>query len=288
MILAESVTVLKELLKKSVGEIGFVPTMGALHKGHLSLIKESKSKTTTTVVSIFINPTQFNDPGDLKKYPRDIESDLKLLDNILSDNDIVFTPQADDLYSFENPVIPDLGNLDKVLEGKHRPGHFSGVVRVVKLLFEIIDPDRAFFGQKDFQQLVIIKEMVRRLEMKIEVTGCPTLRESTGLAMSSRNKLLTNNIRSKASIIYKTLKNHNVITDPGKICETSSAIIKTIDSIEEFRTEYFEIVNDKTLESITKESIIDPSAKYYGCIAVFAGNVRLIDNVEFSFSFAKG
>ncbi|MCD4768787.1 MAG: pantoate--beta-alanine ligase [Bacteroidales bacterium] len=288
MILAESVSVLRELLNKRDGDTGLVPTMGALHEGHLSLVKKSKSSSTTTVVSIFINPTQFNDPGDLKKYPRNIEGDLKLLHNILSDNDIVFTPQADDLYSFENPVIPDLGNLDKVMEGKQRPGHFSGVVRIVKLLFEIVKPDKAFFGQKDFQQLTIIKEMVRQLKMRVEIIGCPILREATGLAMSSRNQLLTNDIRTKASIIYKTLKKHSTATDPGKICETSSSIIKTIDSIEGFRTEYFEIVNHKTLESITDKSEVDPSARYFGCIAVFAGDIRLIDNTEFSFSFAKG
>jgi len=288
MILADSVNGLQELVKNREGDIGLVPTMGALHKGHLSLVRESLSRTTTTIVSIFVNPTQFNDPADLKKYPRNVEADLERLDNILSDRDIVFVPQAEDLYSYEKPVNLDLGNLDRVMEGKHRVGHFSGVVRVVKLLFDIADPDMAFFGQKDFQQLTIIKEMVRRLEMRVEIVGCPIFREPNGLAMSSRNQLLSSEMRAGASIIYDTLKRYSSITETEKIGDIISAVTKTIDSIEGFRTEYFEIVNNRTLESVTKESIIDNSAIYYGCIAVFATGVRLIDNVEFTFSFAKG
>jgi len=267
---------------------GFVPTMGALHRGHLSLVERSGNDTDITVVSIFVNPAQFNDPEDLRKYPRDTEDDLKLLEQILTNNDIVFIPSVEEIYSGEEPPLPELGHLDKVMEGLFRPGHFEGVVRVVSILFSIVNPDMAYFGQKDFQQLAIIKAMAERMEMRVKIVGCPIIREDDGLAMSSRNKRLSSEIRSSASIIYSTLSKYSNLKEYKEPAKIKSKIIREIDATSGFRTEYFEIVDDVELKAINSVEEIDPGRNYYGCIAVFAGDVRLIDNVEFSFPVSKG
>jgi pantoate--beta-alanine ligase len=269
---------------EGTGSVGFVPTMGALHQGHLSLIKQSCLQSDTTVVSIFVNPTQFNNPEDLKKYPRDIDRDLSLLKDVLADSDILFIPEYNDLYSYEKEFDLDLEGLDKLMEGKHRPGHFRGVVRVVKLLFEAVGPDRAYFGQKDFQQLAIIKKMVEKLGFNIEIVACPILREANGLAMSSRNELLPGDVREKAKIIYKTLSAHNRLRDQSDIPAAEQQIITEINRSGYFKTEYFEIVDNVSLTKLDPNSTLDPRLKYYGCIAVFAGEIRLIDNIEFYFT----
>lgn len=272
------------LRSETRGSVGFVPTMGALHEGHLSLVKRSRLQSDTSVVSIFINPTQFNDPEDLKKYPRDIPRDISLLEDVLGDKDILFIPEYKDLYAYEQEFEPDLDGLDSIMEGKHRPGHFRGVVRVVKLLFEIVRPDRAYFGQKDFQQLTIIKKMVNKLGLNIEIVACPILREPNGLAMSSRNERLTPDLREKAKIIYQTLSRYNNVRDHSAIAAIEKQIIAEINESGCFNTEYFEIVDNVSLAKVDENTSIDPGLKYYGCIAVFAGEVRLIDNIEFYFT----
>jgi len=228
------------------------------------------------------------DASDLESYPQDLDADLRLLDNILSDKDIVFTPHKNDLYSNEPDFDLNLNGLDQVMEGRHRPGHFEGVVRVVKLLFEVAEPEKAYFGQKDFQQLSIIRRMVAELDMDIDIVACPILREENGLAMSSRNERLQKDIRSKASIIYSSLKDHCIIQSISDLSIVKNEIIKKINSVSPFKVEYFEIVDNISLRSISSANEIDPKRLYYGCIAVFAGEVRLIDNVEFSFEFLKG
>ena len=289
MIIIDSVADLRRLLARE-GKFGtgFVPTMGALHRGHLSLVKQSSLDNTRTVVSIFVNPTQFNDTSDLEKYPRDLKTDLSMLSNILSDKDIVFTPNYNDLYSSEPEFSLDLMGLDQVMEGSHRPGHFEGVVRVVKLLFEAVTPEKAYFGQKDFQQLTIIKKMVKELNMGIEIIACPILREASGLAMSSRNERLSENIRSLAAIIHSTLKEYCKVMSANELTSISHKIKNSINSVSPFLVEYFEIVDNISLRSVSSVSDIMPGRQYYGCIAVYAEGVRLIDNLEFSFEFIKG
>lgn len=289
MNIINSVTSLRKLLEnETTKSIGFVPTMGALHEGHLSLVRQSCSESDLTVVSIFVNPTQFNDPDDLKKYPRDLDRDSSLLTDILSQRDILFVPEYDDLYDRELEFNLDLEGLDLVMEGKHRPGHFEGVVRVVKLLFEAVKPHRAYFGQKDFQQLTIIKKMVEKLAMDTDIIACPILREPSGLAMSSRNERLPEKIRSMAGLIHSTLCKHNTIAPKDDIPAIEKNIISEIESSGYFRTEYIEIVDDVSLTRISTSEDIIPGRKYFACIAVYTGEIRLIDNIEISFQFIKG
>jgi len=267
---------------------GFVPTMGALHRGHMSLVERSKIDTAVTVVSIFVNPAQFNDPEDLRKYPRDIEGDLKMLGQFLTNNDIVFIPSVEEIYSGEEPPLHDPGSPGRVMEGLFRPGHFDGVVRVISILFPLVQPDMAYFGQKDFQQLTIIRAAASMMDMKVKIIGCPIIREEDGLAMSSRNKRLSPEIRTGASIIYSTLSKYSNLKEPAELARIKSKIIREIDSVSGFRTEYFEIVDDIELKAIYSVRDLEPGRRYYGCIAVVAGDVRLIDNVEFSFPVSKG
>ena len=283
MLIARDISDLRSLLSEAKDKPGFVPTMGALHRGHLSLVEKSVAECERTVVSIFVNPTQFNDSKDLEKYPRDLERDIGLLEKYLGENDIIFHPEADDLYRDESGFELDLEGLDNVMEGLHRPGHFNGVVRVVKLLFEAVQPGRAYFGQKDFQQLTIIKKMVSALGMKIDIVACPILREANGLAMSSRNELLPASVRSDASVIYRTLKEYSNPESPAAIPGIEKKIAGIVNAVPGFRLEYFDVVDNVNLRSVLPGSHIDPDRKYFGCIAVFAGEVRLIDNVEFSF-----
>lgn len=275
------------LKKENTGTLGFVPTMGALHQGHLSLIRRSCQENDTCVVSIFVNPTQFNDPTDLEKYPRDIGKDIALLEGIMQEEDILFIPGYEDLYSREKEFDLDLEGIDRVMEGKHRPGHFQGVVRVVKLLFEVVGPDKAYFGQKDFQQLTIIKKMVEKLRLNIDIVDCQILREPNGLAMSSRNERLPANIREEAKIIHSTLSLYKNISKQAEIPLIEKKIISEINKTGNFKTEYFEIVDNVSLKRVTASSNLDPQLRYFACIAVFAGEVRLIDNIEFCFQFLK-
>ena len=260
-------------LRKNGGTVGLVPTMGALHKGHLSLVKRAVDENQTVVVSIFVNPTQFNDPSDLKRYPRNLDADLQMLANIGCN--IVFAPEVNEIYPEPDNRSFDFGNLDKVMEGKHRKGHFNGVAQIVSILFELVKPDRAYFGQKDFQQLVIIKKLVSMLNLAIEIISCPTIREPGGLAMSSRNKLLSPKERKNAALIFNTLKKANNLKGEKSVKDLIDWVIDTINNNPLLTVEYFEIVDDINLEPVTNWN---DKHKKVACIAVFCGNVRLIDN----------
>ncbi len=257
-------------------QIGFVPTMGALHQGHISLVQQSQKQCDITVVSIFVNPTQFNNPEDLVKYPRTIESDLNLLKNIHCD--IIFTPSVEEIYPKNYQEIQlDLGFLAKTMEGKFRPGHFDGVVNVVNRLFDIVKPNKAFFGLKDFQQVAVIKFMVEQLQIPVEIVACPTLRENGGLAMSSRNLRLSEQNKQEALMLFKTL-------DFAKTLKSNNQSPKEVQklSIEYFNKsnlelEYFEIVNPLTLEPLENDWVEDATA----CIVAYCNGVRLIDNLQF-------
>lgn len=266
-----------EQLKNDGKSIGLVPTMGALHKGHLSLVKNSISNNDITVVSIFVNPTQFNNPNDLASYPRTVDKDLELLQTIGCD--VVFAPEADDIYSkseTDSRFEFDFEGLDKVMEGKFRPGHFNGVVQIVSKLFDLVRPNRAYFGEKDFQQLAIIRLMTRRYNLPIEIVPCPIVREDSGLALSSRNSLLKDNEKQVAQHIYAVLNESRQFVPQTEVEELKQCVIAAIEQKPELKVEYFDIVDGHTLKSIDKWDECD---YVVGCITVFCGNVRLIDNI---------
>jgi pantoate--beta-alanine ligase len=260
--------------------VGFVPTMGALHKGHLSLVESAAGQCPLIVVSIYVNPTQFNDKNDLKNYPRTLEHDLSILKNVLRETDIVFTPDDKEIFPEEDKRIFHFGNLDNVMEALHRPGHFNGVAKVVSRLFEIVNPDVAVLGLKDFQQLAVIKDLVRQTGSKVKIIGHPIIRENDGLAMSSRNMLLEPSIRKNASIIYKTITEASSMITEKDIPEIKTFVENNIDNVDEFKIEYFDIVDDTELIPIYKRSEMQKGKRYFGCIAVRAGKIRLIDNIE--------
>lgn len=256
--------------------IGFVPTMGALHDGHLSLIKKSKDKTDITVVSIFVNPTQFDNKEDLLKYPQTLVSDIKLLEGV--DCDVLYAPSADDVY--DGDIVSnnfDFDGLENQMEGKFREGHFDGVGTVVKTLFEIVKPNRAFFGKKDFQQLQIIKKMVEKHQIPVKITGCNIFREDDGLAMSSRNTRLIPEFREAAPFIYKTLKKAKKRFKDNSIKEVTNWVEKKFKKHPLLKLEYFTIAEEETLITPKKKK---KNKKYRGFIAVFAGEIRLIDNIR--------
>ncbi|QOD59938.1 pantoate--beta-alanine ligase [Polaribacter haliotis] len=256
--------------------IGFVPTMGALHEGHLSLIKKAKEKNDVVVVSIFVNPTQFDNEEDLKKYPKTIENDIKLLESVSCD--VLFSPSVEEIYA-KNIVSKkfNFDGLEHQMEGKFRDGHFDGVGTIVKALFEIVEPDKAYFGQKDFQQLQIIKKMVKKNNLPLKIKGCPIFREKDGLAMSSRNTRLTEEHREIAPFIFKTLKKVKKKFYKKEISEINEWVENQFKKQPLLELEYFTIAEEKTLESAeTKES----NKKYRAFIAVFAGKIRLIDNIR--------
>lgn len=262
---------------KSEGKkIGFVPTMGALHEGHLSLVKESKNHSDITVVSIFVNPTQFNDPEDLKRYPRTLNEDIELLKTV--NCDIVFAPSVEEIYPEPDMRKFDFGYLESVMEGAKRPGHFNGVGQVVSRLFDIVKPHKAFFGMKDFQQVAIIKTMIKQLQYDIEIIPCPIIREENGLAKSSRNTLLDENHKKSAPHIYATLKAAKDLTHQMKVSELKKWITDEINQDPYLETEYVEIVDDTTLKIIEDWS---EQGKKVACVAVYAGKIRLIDNIVF-------
>ncbi|MCB2197006.1 MAG: pantoate--beta-alanine ligase [Bacteroidetes bacterium] len=263
-------------LKVQNRSIGFVPTMGALHQGHLSLMEYADKENDIVVVSIFVNPTQFNDKSDYAKYPRILESDIEKLNKVKCD--IVFTPEESDMYPEEDKRQFDFGNLDKVMEGKHRPGHFRGVALIVSKLFEMVKPDRAYFGEKDFQQVAIIKHITKQLKFDVEIVSCPIIREEDGLAMSSRNMLLTKAQRENVSLISETLFEAKKIAKNSSVSETKDWVIRTINDNPFLKVEYFDIVDTETLETIKEWS---QNVDKVGCIAVHVGNIRLIDNVRF-------
>lgn len=264
----------------NLSPIGFVPTMGALHEGHLSLVRTAAEQAPLVVVSIFVNPTQFNDKNDLKNYPRDLEKDLDLLNNILRENDIVFTPSVEEIYPEEDKRTFNFGNLDKVMEAKHRPGHFNGVGQVVSRLFDIVKPDLAIFGQKDFQQIAVIKELVRQTGDKVSIIAHPIIRENDGLAMSSRNMLLEPEIRKNAAVIFRTIKAAAAMVSEHDIPEIKAFVEKEINNVPGFNIEYFDIADDTELLPLSSGDEMQKNKRYFACIAVRAGKIRLIDNIE--------
>lgn len=257
--------------------IGFVPTMGALHEGHLSLMQESLQNNKITVVSIFVNPTQFNNPEDLKKYPRTLEIDLKKIKS-LNPEIVVYAPNADDIYE-GNTISKSFSydGLEFQMEGKHRPGHFDGVGTIVKKLFEIVNPTNAYFGEKDFQQLAIVKKLVQKNKIPVHIIGCEIHRESNGLAMSSRNERLSADERSKAAIIYKSLKTAKNLFDTKTASEVTKWVTDTFQKQKTFTLEYFEIADEETLVTCKRKS---KTKNYRAFIAVSVNNIRLIDNIS--------
>jgi len=253
--------------------IGFVPTMGALHQGHISLVQKAKEECDIVITSIFVNPTQFNDRSDLEKYPRTLEKDVELL--TFSGNNLLFYPSEEEMYPKPDLRKFDFGLLEKVMEGAHRPGHFNGVAQVVSKLFDIVNPHKAYFGQKDFQQLAIIRQLVKQNNYPIEIIACPTLREKDGLAMSSRNIRLTETEREIAPLIYGTLVAIKEFAAKHPVSDLKKTAQEKIGAQSLMELEYFEIVNAETLQPVEKIE----AGKCIACIAVKLGSVRLIDNI---------
>ena len=258
--------------------IGFVPTMGALHQGHLALIKQSLDENMVTVVSIFVNPTQFNSADDLKKYPRTFDQDSEKIQN-LSNEIILFAPTVDDMY--DGKAVSDhfeYDGLELQMEGKQRPGHFDGVGTIVKKLFQIVNPAKAYFGEKDFQQLQIVRKMVENHHLKVEVVGCPIFREKNGLAMSSRNERLSAQNRAEAKIIFETLLKAKTMFGTKSANHVSDYVENVFKFNENFKLEYFEIAFEDSLLPCF-ENIKNKNCRAF--IAVFCGDVRLIDTMRF-------
>nr|WP_321354344.1 pantoate--beta-alanine ligase [uncultured Draconibacterium sp.] len=256
--------------------VGFVPTMGALHKGHISLVKQAVSENPVVVVSIFVNPTQFNDPNDLERYPRTLENDMKLLEP--TGCSIVFAPNANEVYPEPDKRKFNFGILEQVMEGKHRPGHFNGVAQVVSRLFDMVKPTKAYFGLKDFQQLAIVKNMVKQLQLPVEIVPCAIIREESGLAMSSRNELLTEEQRKNAAVISETLFKAKELKAQKSVQEITDWVTETINKNPFLDVEYFEIVDDAQLQPVKNW---DEDSTKVGCVAVYCGKIRLIDNIVF-------
>lgn len=263
-----------ELIRQK-GSIGFVPTMGALHKGHIALVNKCKDECSSVIVSLFVNPTQFNDKSDLKNYPRTEIDDIKLLEK--AGCDIAFIPSVEEIYPEKDTRQFEFGILESVMEGASRPGHFNGVAQVVSRLFDIVTPDKAYFGEKDFQQLAIIRNMVDMLGYKIEVVGCPIIRDSDGLALSSRNALLSAEQRSVVPVIYMTLREAISRKQWCSVEELKAWVIEQINSNDMLEVDYFSIVDSKTLQDIVSW---DDTCEKRGCIAVKVGTIRLIDNIN--------
>lgn len=261
--------------RKNGVSIGFVPTMGALHKGHLSLVRKAKKENDLVIVSIFVNPTQFNDKKDLEKYPRTLESDISLL--LTARADVVFTPASSEIYpeGDQKGNDIDLGGLDSYMEGAFRPGHFKGVAQVVKRLLDIVTPDRLYMGQKDFQQFTIISHMIRTLKIQTDLVVCRILREANGLAMSSRNERLTKETREKAGLIYKTLQSVKKYQNTKSVKELEDYGMKRL-NIAPFIPEYFTICDGNTLKPIQN---INDTSYAVACVAVWGDGIRLIDNI---------
>lgn len=261
---------------KKNGKIGFVPTMGALHEGHISLVNKALSENETVVVSIFVNPTQFNNSADLQKYPRTPDDDISLLKKLKGEI-IVYLPEVSDLY--ENAVSAkqyNFGGLENEMEGKHRKGHFDGVGTIVSKLLNIVKPNNAYFGEKDFQQLQIVRKLVSIEKIPVEIMGCPILRETNGLAMSSRNKRLSAGQFKEATLIFKTLKEVQEKFNTTSITDLNTLVSERFLKNPHLELEYFEIANEKTLKTAKQKN---EGSKYRAFIAAFAGEVRLIDNM---------
>lgn len=261
-------------MARGAGRTGLVPTMGALHEGHLSLVEKCRAECDRAVVSVFVNPTQFNDPNDLKNYPRTEEADLALLEK--TGVDYVLMPSVEDIYPQKDTRVFDLGTTDKTMEGAHRPGHFNGVAQVVSRLFDIVRPEQAYFGEKDFQQIAVIREMVRRYGYPVQIVACPIVRGADGLALSSRNALLTPAHRAAAPTIYGALSENAAAARTMSVEEFRRRVVERIDATKLLKTEYLSVVHAETLEEIDTWSDSFPMRC---CIAVQAGDIRLIDNI---------
>jgi len=262
---------------RTSGSVGFVPTMGALHKGHISLVEKAMTENDTVVVSIFVNPTQFNDPADLERYPRTLDADLEMLKP--TGCQVVFIPSVKEIYPVPDKRLFDFGIAGEVMEGKHRPGHFNGVAQVVSRLFKLVNPQKAYFGLKDFQQLAIIKLMAKQLNLPVEIVPCPIIREESGLAMSSRNELLTPDERKNAATISQVLLKAKLVFRQKSVSDLIAWVIFEINKNPFLMVEYFEIVDSLTLNPVLNW---DETCEKTGCIAVFCGKIRLIDNVVFN------
>lgn len=269
-----------EELRRALGSrdrsgIGFVPTMGALHAGHRSLVERARRECATVVVSVFVNPTQFNDKTDLKNYPRTPEADLRLLEEVGAD--YVFMPSVEEVYPEPDTRTFDFGMIDKVMEGATRPGHFNGVAQVVSRLFDLVKPAKAYFGEKDFQQIAVIREMVRQLRIPVEIIPCPIVRGEDGLALSSRNTLLDTDHRTAAPYIYKVLKaavekSHQTTPD-----QLAAWVTAQVESNPLLKVIYFQVVDAATMQQVRTW---EESPAIQGCIAVQSGDIRLIDNIK--------
>ena len=265
----------QELASVDMSGVGFVPTMGALHAGHRSLVEKARKECETVVVSVFVNPTQFNDKNDLKHYPRTPEADEALLE--AAGADIVFMPSVEEIYPEPDTRIFDFGQIDKVMEGATRPGHFNGVAQVVSRLFDMVNPAKAYFGEKDFQQIAVIKAMVAQLGLKLDIVECPIIRDEDGLALSSRNTLLTADHRAAAPHIYATIKQCAEKMQAMTPAELSAWVTAEVESNPLLKVIYFQAVDALSMQQISAWS---ESERVQGCIAVQAGDIRLIDNVR--------
>lgn len=278
----EVVTKIADLQKKIAeirtngGTVGLVPTMGALHNGHLELVKRCVAENSICVVSVFVNPTQFNDKNDLLHYPRTLDADCKLLES--AGCAIAFAPEVEEMYPVEDTRVFNLGAVAEVMEGKYRPGHFNGVAQIVSKLFDAVQPDRAYFGEKDFQQIAVIRSMVKLLNYPVEIVACPIVREDDGMALSSRNLRLTPEQRKNAVSISQTLFKSRTFAEQHSVAETIDYVVNTLNSVPDLNVEYFEIVNGNTLLSVNDWSDSD---YIVGCITVYCGEVRLIDNIAY-------
>ena len=259
-------------------KIGLVPTMGALHAGHASLVKRSVSENDVTVVSVFVNPTQFNDKNDLKNYPRTLDADCQLLESLGAT--YVFAPSVEEVYPEPDTRTFSYPPIDTVMEGPRRPGHFNGVCQIVSKLFYMVQPDRAYFGEKDFQQIAVIRAMVADLKLPIELRPCPIVREESGLALSSRNALLTEAEKRTAVCISQALKTSVDFAKNHTVAETHDLVVGALKATKGLEVEYFEIVNGITLQPVTSW---DDAPYIVGCITVYCGQrpVRLIDNIKY-------
>ncbi len=266
------------LLRAKGGKIGLVPTMGALHAGHLSLVERSVGENAATVVSIFVNPTQFNDKNDLKNYPRTLEADCRLLET--AGATLVFAPSVDEVYPEPDTRRFSYPPIDTVMEGSRRPGHFNGVCQIVSKLFDMVGPDRAYFGEKDYQQIAVIRAMVADLKLPVELCPCPIVREESGLALSSRNALLSPEEKQLAVNISRTLFASRDYARTHSVAETTRYVTDTLDAIDGLDVEYYEIVDGITLQPV---DAWDATDHIVGCITVFCGSrpVRLIDNIKY-------
>ncbi|MBT8280033.1 MAG: pantoate--beta-alanine ligase [Muriicola sp.] len=263
-------------LKVESGTLGLVPTMGALHSGHLSLVAKALAENEQVVVTIFVNPTQFNNDEDLKKYPKTLDDDLTLL-KPLGEDITVFAPSVEELYAGNiSSKQYAFDGLDKVMEGEFREGHFNGVATIVEMLFELIRPDRAYFGEKDFQQLQVVNRLSESLPFKIEVIGCPIVREANGLAMSSRNRRLSDEMRERAKLIYNTLKEVRRMFGTENATTIHKYVSEVFAAEHGMKLEYFQIADVQTLTPIIRKQ---KNRKYRGFIAVYAEGIRLIDNI---------